>query len=181
MPSSIYRALDEVAISSHRVTNPRSIPGKIEDLPPSGQWAEVDHTPEGVLYAWRRTEPHRLVRWRTRGYQSSISVALTRIIYDDQLAFSHVIDRGFDDARELPGWTETAARASWNPLLLCNHSMQSGTYLDDTGNTLHTATAYTTYARGNVGYLLDVTGTTSAGDRDGADLDILVSRIHLSV
>ncbi|WP_405132915.1 hypothetical protein [Nocardia sp. NBC_01388] len=166
-PASIYAALDAIAISTHRVADPRTIPGHIRiDLDPS-TWIEIDGAEAGylILAAVEDELPQQV--------RTNILVVLTRAIVDTSVDLFTVFDSAFAEARQLPGWTEDQAVIRPPAYRHSGWSFQSGTFA--AGDlTLYTMTRYAVYQRGNVAYLLQATGTTEDRARFGTLLDTIV-------
>lgn len=172
--TSIYDALEAVAMSSHRVVNPRSIPGRVTvDLDPD-LWGELDGGQAGYLrlFAARTQTPGS--RFRT-----NLIIVLTRVIVDNGIELSALGEHFFSDSRLLPDWTEENT-TKWPPAQRhSGWSVQSGTYTDE-GLELYTVTQYALHQRANVGYLLQATGTTTTAERSvfGPVLDKAVPDVN---
>ncbi|MFB8281728.1 LpqN/LpqT family lipoprotein [Nocardia colli] len=171
--TSIYPALESLALSTHRVADPSTIPGRVTlDLDPD-TWAEIDGRNMGYLnvLAAQHEQPSQ--------FRTNVVVVLTRVIVGRGIDLAGLIEHSFTDSRRLPGWTEEHAEV-WPPAdRHSGWSIQSGTYSAD-GQLLYTVTQYAVYQRGNVGYLLQATGTTTAEQTPvfGSLLDKVVRSVN---
>ncbi|PXX70906.1 putative lipoprotein LpqN [Nocardia tenerifensis] len=153
--TSIYAALESLALSTHRVTDAGTIPGRVTlDLDPD-TWAEIDGRESGYLSVFV-AQHEQSSRFRT-----NVVVVFTRVIVGPGVDLAGLIEHSFTDSRRLPGWTEEHAEV-WPPAdRHSGWSIQSGTYSAE-GQLLYAVTQYAIYQRANVGYLLQATGTTAA-------------------
>ncbi|MFE9578438.1 LpqN/LpqT family lipoprotein [Nocardia sp. NPDC006044] len=171
--TSVYAALESLALSTHRVTDPGTIPGRVTiDLDPD-TWAEIDGRNAGYLnvFAVRHEQSSR--------FRTNVVVVFTRVIIGQGIDLSGLIEHSFTDSRRLPGWTEEQAEV-WPPAgRHSGWSIQTGTYSAD-GRSLYAVTQYAVYQRGNVGYLLQATGTTTAEQASvfGSLLDKVVRSVN---
>ncbi len=171
--ASIYDALAALAITTHRVVNPRTIPGRVEVELDRDMWKEVDGHALGYLRLFGvRSQPKS-------AFRTNLIVVLTRVIVDNGIDLAVLGEHAFTEARRLPDWREEQA-AKWPAARPhSGWSVQSGTYTDD-GVSLYSITQYAIYQRANVGYLLQATGTTTVADRPrfGPVLDKVVPGVN---
>ncbi|MFI9503457.1 LpqN/LpqT family lipoprotein [Nocardia sp. NPDC052566] len=170
---TIYEALGSVAISSHRVTNPRSIPGAVViELDPDA-WEELSGESSGYLrvYGLKSAEQS--------GFRSNVVVVLTRVIVNNGVDLADLVEHAFVDARRLPGWREEQAQVWPAANRHSGWSVQAGLYQSGE-QSLYTVTQYAVYQRANVGYLLQATGTTAEADRSryGSLIDKVVRSVN---
>ncbi|MVU81594.1 hypothetical protein GPX89_30685 [Nocardia sp. ET3-3] len=166
--TTIYAALNSIAHQPHRIVDPSIIPGRILiDLDPT-VWAEFDGRDAGYLMVFAaENEP-------PQQFRTNLVVVLTRAIVNSGVdLFTTVIGHAFTEARGLPGWEEERVLTCLPEYRHSGWSIQSGTYRAD-DLTLYTVTRYAAYERGNIAYLLQVTGTTADRSRFGSLLDDIV-------
>ncbi|MFC9432629.1 LpqN/LpqT family lipoprotein [Nocardia sp. NPDC057030] len=169
----IYAALESLALSTHRVTDPSTIPGSVTlDLDP-GTWAEIDGRNMGYLnvFAAQHEQPSQ--------FRTNVVVVFTRVIVGQGVDLAGLIGHSFTDSRRLPDWSEQHAEV-WPPAgRHSGWSIQCGTY-SAAGQLLYTVTQYAVYQRGNVGYLLQATGTTTVEQTPvfGSLLDKVVRSVN---
>lgn len=124
--TSIYTALNSVALGTHRVVNPRSIPGTVKVDADHDIWRELDGHAAGCL---------RLFTARTvlagTGFATNIVVVFTRALVDNGVDLTPLGAHFFNESRGLPHWREEQAVA-WPPAQRhSGWSMQSGTYTEE--------------------------------------------------
>ncbi|WP_158607799.1 LpqN/LpqT family lipoprotein [Nocardia panacis] len=163
---TIYAALSDLADSVYRVTDSATLPGRVSLDLDADTWVELDARQAGYLHVFAR-KPER----PQPGFGTNIVVVCTRVILDAELGA--VLDHAFTESRRLPTWREERATRMPAANRHSGWTFQSGTYSDN-ARTLYTATRYAVYQRGNVGYLLQVTGTAADAPRYGTLLDRVV-------
>lgn len=155
---TIYEALGAVAINTTRVIDPATIPGSVAiDLDPDA-WEELSGAEAGYLRVLALKSAEQT------DFRTNLVVVLTRAIVSTGVTLSELIGHSFVDSRRLPGWSEEQAVLWPAANRHSGWSIQSGSYLSGEQR-LYTMTQYAVYQRGNVGYLLQATGTTAAADR----------------
>jgi len=171
---SIYDALGSIALSAHRVVNPRSIPGSVEVDLDQQIWRELDGHDASCLrlFAARSQQP-------VPGFRTNLIVVFTRVIVDTGVDLAVLGEHVFTDARRLPDWQEEQAVTWPRAQRHSGWSVQSGVYTDD-GRSLYSVTQYALHQRANVGYLLQATGTTTLVERPlfGPVLDKVVPSVN---
>ncbi|WP_157226462.1 LpqN/LpqT family lipoprotein [Gordonia soli] len=150
----ILERLGRMAISAHRVADERSVCGEI--------LMDVDRE------IWRpaRAPGYLDLLIADHGHEGTIAVVLTRFVVDGGADVAGLLDHACVEARDLPEWDEQEVTRAAADFRTEGASLQTGTYVGD-GETWFCAIRYAAYRRGNVGYLLHVTGTAPA--REGAE------------
>lgn len=169
-PVGIYDRVRLMAVSVVRVTDPDTIPGKVQVSVDPRRWcADPDAATMGALMQY---DPRPRLRSHARG---GLTVAFTRFIVDAGIDVNDLLDDAFTDARRRPGWTELSAVRGPITDRTAGSTRQIGTYLDSSGDRYFSATRHVLYQRANVVSLLDCSGwTASEDDRERSALTEMV-------
>ena len=153
-PVPILDRLTRMAVSAHRVTDPRSVPGEIT--------IDLDD-------AWQAAQSPGCLRLFVagNGCEGTIAIVLTRFIVDHHTDLGALLDHAPVEARALPGWDEDDVVTTARGFRTEGASLQTGTYLD-LGERRFCALRYEVFARGNVAYLVHTTGIVPL--REGREL-----------